>query len=430
MKCIACNKPVIESEILKCRLCKGSYHYQCLNMATDHYQENLTDLQRGWKCESCSNINKKPKSDDTPVKVSHEIRPNSSSESGDVTKDASASTGTARAAARTAATAGSGTSTTPRVGLVGPPPAGPVTIEQIAELLDSKFDEKMTSKLLDIQSSLTRDFKRELHKYFNDIKADFDKSLDFLSGQLSDVKKEVAGLESRLSKLECENSTLKTEISTLKSQANTSSDAAALKTTILQLNTELNERDQAMLINDVEITGVPEFPGESVVSIVAGAAAKLGVQLETRDIVYAAREDAPRSASGVAATNGPAAASGPQAATGLRPRRIVVRLARQALRDDLLRAARVRRDVNTADLGLPHHVPVRMYVNERLTRLNRVLLGKAREAKRELGWRFVWTREGRIYARRDDTPASRTQRLRNEEDLSRVFGSGVVGQKA
>lgn len=67
----------------------------------------------------------------------------------------------------------------------------------------------------------------------------------------------------------------------------------------------------------------------------------------------------------------------------------------------------------------------RFYVNERLSRVNRMLFYKSREMARRLGWRYIWTRGGRIYARRDSgAPA---QRVRVEEDLGKVFGSSLVG---
>lgn len=415
MQCFVCYTPVMETDLLKCISCMKTYHYACFNMTSSYYLGHLFDLRKEWKCTACCNVTQRKKSNkDMPIDLEMEC---------DLNNQSAASSGAGGAAARKAQSADASKQNIASH-------VGPITIEQIAQLLDSKLDEKINPKLTAFHSSLTKQFQQDLDKYFEQVKVDFTKSLEFLSGQLSDMKSNVTQIEAKVSKLESENIVLRNELTVLKTQASIKSDASELKSTILQLNSELNERDQASLINDVEIAGIPEFPGESVTSLVTGIANKLGMQLDARDIVYAAREGAPRSAAGAAAASGPAAVSGPAAATRMLPRRIVVRLARQALRDDLLHAARVRRDVTTADIGLPHHVPVRVYINERLTKMNRVLLGKAREAKRKFGWRFVWTREGRIYARKDDSPASRTQRLRNDDDLARVFGNESVGQKS
>jgi hypothetical protein len=134
----------------------------------------------------------------------------------------------------------------------------------------------------------------------------------------------------------------------------------------------------------------------SVVQSVTVLAARLGVPLEARDVVFAERVGAPP-------------------AEGGRARRVVVRLARRQVRDDLLRAARVRRTGAAADKG------PRVFLNERLTRPNRQLFHRVREECRELKWRYSWTRRGRICARQGDgTPVFQ---FRSEEDISRVFGS-------
>ncbi|XP_075991862.1 uncharacterized protein LOC142987171 [Anticarsia gemmatalis] len=83
----------------------------------------------------------------------------------------------------------------------------------------------------------------------------------------------------------------------------------------------------------------------------------------------------------------------------IRPRTVIVRLARRSLRDDLINGARVRRGATTADLNMAG-APRRFYVNERLTKLNRLLFRRARDAGQRAGWKYVWTRHGRILARR------------------------------
>lgn len=171
---------------------------------------------------------------------------------------------------------------------------------------------------------------------------------------------------------------------------------ADLERTIVELKQELNDRDQEALLSDLEIGQLPEESGTSVAQSVTVMAARLGVQLEERDIVFAERV-------------GP-----PAKEAGGRPRRVVVRLARRGLRDELLRAARVRRTLTAAD-------GARVYVNERLTRFNRQLFHRVREECRRLRWRYSWTRRGRIYVRQAD--GSPVFQLRSDADVERVLGS-------
>lgn len=161
-------------------------------------------------------------------------------------------------------------------------------------------------------------------------------------------------------------------------------------------------------MNDIEIAGVPERSGENVLHLTTLLAKKLGVNIGCEDVVSVERSGPPRI---------------PEGTVQPRPRVMTVRLTRRALRDEVLRAARTRRGVDTA--GIVDGDSSRFYVNERLSRVHRMLFYKSREMARRLGWRYIWTRGGRIYARRDSgAPA---QRVRVEEDLGKVFGSSLVG---
>ncbi|CAG4943320.1 unnamed protein product [Colias eurytheme] len=86
-----------------------------------------------------------------------------------------------------------------------------------------------------------------------------------------------------------------------------------------------------------------------------------------------------------------------------------------------LRAARVRRGADTAGTGVQGE-PRRFYVNEHLTYNNRKLFFAAREKLgRSKNWRFVWTRAGHVYARRDNK--SKVVNIKSEDDINKVFYS-------
>uniref|UniRef100_A0A2A4KAI6 FP protein C-terminal domain-containing protein n=1 Tax=Heliothis virescens TaxID=7102 RepID=A0A2A4KAI6_HELVI len=184
--------------------------------------------------------------------------------------------------------------------------------------------------------------------------------------------------------------------------------------TIAELKCQLNERDQELLLNDIEITGIPECKDESTLHLVKVLAVKLGIALDERDLVHAERVGATHRNRVVASDGAIPADPATQ-----RPRSISVRLARRATRDALLRAARVRRGLSTDELdmvGPPH----RVYVNERLTRINRQLFYRARQAASLHSWKYVWTRDGKILARKDDR--LKVERIRREEDVTKIFG--------
>ncbi|KAL0870239.1 hypothetical protein ABMA27_005272 [Loxostege sticticalis] len=175
-----------------------------------------------------------------------------------------------------------------------------------------------------------------------------------------------------------------------------SSAVAGLERTVAELRLELNDRDQDALLADLEIGQLPEAKGENVIHSVIVLAGRLGVTLDERDVVFAERVGAP-----------------PAEAGGARARRVVLRLARRQLRDDLLRAARVRR-------GLTGEGGARVFVNERLTRANRQLFRHVREECRRLQWRYTWTRRGRIFARKSD--GAQVFQVRSMDDAARILG--------
>lgn len=181
-------------------------------------------------------------------------------------------------------------------------------------------------------------------------------------------------------------------------------DTSTLRNAVTELKAELNERDQELLLNDVDIIGVPEKTGENVGHIVSLIAAKLGVDLEERDIVAARRVGARRSDDG----------------DDRSPRPLIVKLTRRSIRDELLKSARVRRGITTEGLDIPGKQR-RFYVNERLTPLNRRLFQRVREIGRSQNWRYIWTRNGAIFAKQTDT--SNIFRVRNDSDVARIFPS-------
>ncbi|KAI5634720.1 hypothetical protein NE865_12575 [Phthorimaea operculella] len=271
----------------------------------------------------------------------------------------------------------------------------------------------------------------DLKKYVADQMSSFTETLlvkiDTLASSLSKINNRFDEIEIRISKLEkrFENS----EPTKQASVNDTADDVRVndLAATVDRLTRELNDREQELLLNEIEISGIPETNAENAVHIATILGSKLGVQLEERDIVSAARvgvrrDYASAAAAGTARAPPDHRAADGEATTG--PRMLVVRLQRRAQRDDLLRAARVRRNVDTDGLGLPGPV-TRFYVNERLTKVNRQLFRRVREEKKRLNWKYAWTKNGSILVRRDQNAP--VLRVRTEADVGRVFGASNVG---
>ncbi|XP_026315199.1 uncharacterized protein LOC113226692 [Hyposmocoma kahamanoa] len=227
--------------------------------------------------------------------------------------------------------------------------------------------------------------------------------------EMKQFRSAVAELTAALSMANQRIDELSTRVDVLERQPReaTNGNVSVLEQTIESLKLDLNDRDQEMLCNDIEVAGVPEEKNESTVHLVLSLSAKLGIKLEERDIVSAERVGGVRRA-----------VVGEDAAVRSRPRPLVVRLVRRSSRDQLLTAARVRRGATTADMGMASAARL-FYVNERLTRYNRQLFYRARAEGTSAQWKYVWTRGGSIYARKEH--GAPRYRLRSEHDISKVF---------
>ncbi|CAG4968629.1 unnamed protein product [Colias eurytheme] len=214
---------------------------------------------------------------------------------------------------------------------------------------------------------------------------------------MAEYNKRLDGFEERLERME-------SDYPVNKSIIQPSNDIVE---SIESLKHQLNDSEQRNLMNDVEITGFPETKGENLLHLTITIAHKIGLSLEEKDIVNAYR---------VGRQNG-LDMSSDRSSSG-RPRPIIVKLTRHHLRNELLRAARVRRGADSG--GLVAGEPRRFYINEHLTRNNRRLFHLAREQQRAKGWSYVWTRRGHIYARRDQH--SKYHTISSEGDINKVFG--------
>ncbi|XP_048002418.1 uncharacterized protein LOC125238961 [Leguminivora glycinivorella] len=291
-----------------------------------------------------------------------------------------------------------------------------LNIEALGRLLDSKLVDvkrdlhRIENKLSTTKQDIFNEINKEFNRVIDTLKVEFTQTTDLLSDQIKDLQVELSTVNKKMQNLEEENCRLSAELTAVKTNPTTIHNITKLEDIVDQMRLELNDRDQALLQNDVEITGVPEQPGESPLHITKAISLKLGMELEERDVISVDRVGQVRTTSSADGTRS-------------RPRPLAVRLSRRTLRDDMLRNARVRRDLDTRDIGLAEHTPSRIFINERLTKINRQLFWKARQAANATGWKFVWTREGRIYAKQTDSFDSKRLRIHDEKEVERVFGT-------
>lgn len=361
--CDRCSQEIKTREYLKCRRCLRYYDLLCTNVSEKRFYNTMREEHKSnWKCEKCV---------DTP----------STPDSGAV--DSGLSNITFRTRRE------NDTSSTSRT-----PPGATLNIA-------TATDESIVTELHMLRDDIISAVREEMQEFQRSVRAEmqeFRRSITGLTSAVGACNSRIDELNKRVEFLE--NSRFNQE----------PADGNVLNKAIAGLKLELNERDQDLLCNDLEIAGIPEERNENPTHLTLAVATKLGVKLEERDIVSAER------VGGITKRRAEHDRS-----ESLRPAPIVVRMARRAQREEFLSAARVRRNTTTAGLGLAS-TERRLYINERLTRLNRHIFYKARTESQRANFKYVWTRDGKIFTRKEH--GAERHRLRSEDDIARFFGLG------
>lgn len=155
---------------------------------------------------------------------------------------------------------------------------------------------------------------------------------------------------------------------------------SSLHTEIQSLQEQLNIQEQSYLRNELEITGVTETENENLHHLVTVTATLIGMNLQPNDIDRIIRVGSKPTPS----PNKPKD-----------PRPIVVRFTRNTKRNDMIQAARVRKEITTKDIEIDGPSK-RMYFNERLTKENRKLFREVRIRAKSAGYKFYWVKNGCI----------------------------------
>lgn len=157
------------------------------------------------------------------------------------------------------------------------------------------------------------------------------------------------------------------------------------------MNARINELEQYSRIRNFEIHGYPYKANEDLVSFLAEVASRLQIADFTPDDVNAVHRL-------------------PSRADGVPP--ILVQMRTVSAKQKWLSAKK-----GLAALQREGSLP-RLYFNENLTRMNRNLYRLARARGTERNYRFVWTRNGKVLARKSEgAPVLHIERLSDLEKI-------------
>lgn len=237
-----------------------------------------------------------------------------------------------------------------------------------------------------------------------------------LRSEVSSMKSEFTMAISALNHCEARLDELTTAMSAydtrLKDAEKKVSEVEDLRGIIDVLNEKLNSQEQNLLRNEIEVTGVIEAQNENPYHTILTVSSLIGVKLSEVDVDSVQRV-------------------GPRRVTNKSlPRPLVVKFSRRAPRDQFLKAAKVRR-LTTKDIGFESAPSTNIYVNERLTRANRLLFRDCRKRFKEAGFKFCWTRGGIIYVKKCEGKGrgSETLVVRTSADINRILQENESGSK-
>lgn len=235
-----------------------------------------------------------------------------------------------------------------------------------------------------------------------------------LLAEIRQLREEVIEVKNQNTEIKNEMSAFHTQLQqTLMEHSRILGDAQieidSLRSTVNHLQNQIAARDQEDIKNDIEITGLEERDNENLLRMVIVASQKIGVEVNETDIDDVMTHPHPRTRE---------ISKGHTNTNKIFPRPIVVKLVRKRKRDELLKAAKSRRNTTSENIVEGQQTPI--YINERLTRDNRQLFRLARSRTKDYEYRYCWIRNGGIFVRKAD--GKQAIRISNPSDLDQRIG--------
>ncbi|CAG4966886.1 unnamed protein product [Colias eurytheme] len=361
-KCSACTNTISNREYLVCSSCRKKYDLQCANVTSKAFHNNMNlDQKNNWICPEC--VCKQPKCDNTntPIRMS---KAESLIDTQNITQ-----------------TSASG--------------EGFINMRTRGQRKNS-FNSEADSNDYVTKGCLRDILKEELSKSLNVTMG------NMVSDQLKSIQHEISSFKESLNFFNAQFELLKTSldernvlVDELKNENN------KLKSTVLDLGTRLHIVEQQLRENNIEINGIPENKGEILSNTLGQLAKTVGAPLDDSDILHVTR---------VAKYNKDSS----------RPRSVIAKLRSTRIRDTVLAAVSKYNKNNPENKLSSQHLGIAgrkspVFVSEHLTPANKQLHAATRQKAKELGYRFVWIRNAKIFVRKHEFGQVLT--IRNDDSL-------------
>lgn len=194
------------------------------------------------------------------------------------------------------------------------------------------------------------------------------KSVDFCCNKVDDFQLKLNSMDDKIKELQI----LKEENNCLKSLT------SSLKSTIEDL-------EQRSRNKNLELTGIPEENNENLFSLLNEVGKTIGCPIIASDIDTVHRV-------------------GHLNANSTRPKNIIVAFTSRAKKEAILNKARLKQKqgIMTTDIGFMNP-PSRIYINDHLSPVNKLLLRDAKIKAKETNYKYVWVRHYKVFVRKNET---------------------------
>ncbi|KAL0821372.1 hypothetical protein ABMA28_005960 [Loxostege sticticalis] len=262
------------------------------------------------------------------------------------------------------------------------------------ELFRRELNNTMAAHRQELRNTV-QELQKSISSSFESLVEKQNESIRKLHEDLCTLKSEVYDLKLNQHSIQKEHNDFVADLSKQKNDHNNlcektktlECDLIDAKKNIKELTEQQNIKDQQGRINNLEISGVPQTKGENLYNVLHMIATKIGFALSSADVDFIHRV-----------------------------RRFTTKAPRNNLHTHEA-AVRARRGLTTADLDIDG-ASSPIFINDHLTPHNKVIYARARRLGKELGYKYIWLNDCKIFLRKSDTTKSIL--INNEKDLDRI----------
>ncbi|KAJ2942679.1 hypothetical protein O0L34_g2149 [Tuta absoluta] len=216
----------------------------------------------------------------------------------------------------------------------------------------------------------------------------------YLKESFASFEQSIFDLQTKVITLNEKNDALATRIITLESKPDNTDNYLQLEKKVSSLNQEISIKEQWLRLNNLEIKGIPLQKNENLFDIICAIGIYIQYPITKEQINFVSRV---------------------QSADKNKP--VIVCFTSRYTKENFIAKARSHRELTARDVGF-HNNAGRVYINDHLTRENKILLNQTKEVANGKGYQFKWVQQCKILVRKNET--SPILHIQTSEDLKKI----------